>query len=61
MKRTKNNSKDLARILMQDGEIIETRPYLHTCYVLVKAYGHTYRIDNPTADKPTITQIVSDP
>lgn len=55
--RKKHNAKDLARILMADGEIVTTRPYLHTCYVIVKAYGHTYRIDNPTGDKPVITQM----
>ena len=58
--RKKNNSKDLARILMKDGEIVTTRPSLHTCYVIVKAYGHTYRIDDPTGRKPTITQLVSE-
>lgn len=58
--RKKNNSKDLARILMQDGEIIATKPYFNSCYVLVKAYGHTYRIDDPTGRKPTITQLVSE-
>lgn len=58
--RKKNNSKDLARILMQDGEIIATKPYFNSCYVLVKAYGNTYRIDDPTGRKPTITQLVSE-
>lgn len=60
MKRTKITIKEQVRILMQDGEIIATKPYFNSCYVLVKAYGHTYRIDDPSGRKPTITQLVSE-
>ena len=57
MKRSKITLKEQARILMHEGEIIATKPYFNSCYVLVKAFGHTYRIDNPTDRKPTITQL----
>ena len=60
MKKNKLNVKEQARILMAYGQILETKPYFNSCYVIVKAYGHLYRIDDPTSLKPVITQLVSE-
>lgn len=57
MRRTKNSAKDLYRVLMAEGTVIECKPYFNSCYVIVKAFGQLYRIDNPTDQNPTITQL----
>lgn len=49
--------KDQAKSILEEGEIISGNNYLNCSYVIVKAFGHTWRIDNPFSKNPLITQI----
>lgn len=49
--------KDQAKSILEEGEIISGNNYLNSSYVIVKAFGQTWRIDNPYSKKPLITQL----
>lgn len=55
--RSKANSRDVAESILRDGQIIEQKTYFNSGYVLVKAFGKTFIIDDPYSKKPTITQL----
>lgn len=54
----KANNRDLAKRIIQDGEIIKktTIQYVIT-YMIVRNFGHTYGIRNPFGRCPEITQM----
>ena len=51
----KNNIHDLIRIMLEDGEILESKIRGNRTYVIVKYSGKTYWIDNPYGKIPKIT------
>ena len=52
----KRNSKEMAQTIIKEGKIIESHLIGFFPYLIVEAFGQTYRIDEPFGEKPKITQ-----
>ena len=54
---TKRTIKEIVASIIRDGEVISQTLRGERSYIIVKAYGHTYWIDNPYGRNPKITQL----
>lgn len=55
--RSKRNSKEVAESIIKEGKIIESHLLGYFPYLIVEAFGQTYRIDEPFGTRPIITQV----
>lgn len=53
----KRNSREVADSILLDGEIVELHKRRFSQYVIVKAFGHLYKIENHQGVHPRITQL----
>lgn len=53
---SKPNNKTLTATLLREGKIIEKRVQRDILILIVEAFGHTYRIENPYSKYCKITQ-----
>lgn len=54
---SKRTVKEIAESILKDGEIIKSITTFSGVTYVVKAFGHTYRIENAYGAKPKITQL----